>query len=142
MIAGRQQSNRWLIIVRVSWCVVALMVLGLVIASVLSVVEAPYTLHPVAHTVGLCEKCAGSIPVQPVQGDQPAQAMIPLWYSVYALYCLILCVVFALSCFVVAGVLTWRKPDNRMAMFAAFFLALLAVMFCDQLPTLSSFWHK
>ena len=134
VIAGKQQSNNWPIIARVAWCVVALLVLGLVIGSALSAVASLYILP----LIDLCKKCAGRSPVLP--GDRPAQVLS--WFSGYSLYCLILCIVFALSCFVVAGVLAWRKPDNRMAMFAAFFLTLVSVMFFSQLPiSLPLFWH-
>jgi signal transduction histidine kinase len=132
VIAGKQQSSNWLIIVRVAWCVVALLALALVIGSALSAARSLYILH----TISLCKKCAGRLPL----GDRLA-VLIP-WFGGYALYCLVLCMIFALSCFVIAGVLAWRKPDNRMAMFAAFFLTLVSVMFFSQLPVpLPLFWH-
>ncbi len=132
VIAGKQQSSNWLIIVRVAWCVVALLALALVIGSALSAARSLYILH----TMSLCKKCASRLPL----GDRPA-VLIP-WFGGYALYCLVLCMIFALSCFVIAGVLAWRKPDNRMAMFAAFFLTLVSVMFFSQLPVpLPLFWH-
>jgi signal transduction histidine kinase len=134
VIAGKQQSSNWLIIVRVAWCVVALLVLGLVIGSTLSAAASLHTLSP----IGLCGKCSSRFPAVP--GNRLEQLLS--WLDGYSLYCLILCIIFALSCFVVAGVLVWRKPDNRMAMFAAFFLTLVSVMFFSQLPfSLPLFWR-
>lgn len=90
------------------------------------------------HKVVVCNKCnahsSTPAPTRTVLAVEP-------WFSGYVLYMCILCIIFALSYLIVAGVLIWRKPDDRMALFAAFSFVLLAVTFCSELTTPPTFWQ-
>ncbi len=129
---SKRQSQSWLILVRVTWCVLACLVLGLVIGSVV-------TASLSVHVAPICNRCNMRVLPPPSEGKVLIEQSLS---SFYLLYVRILCVIFALSCFVVAGVLVWRKPDDWMALFAAFVFIFMAVTFCSELPGISAFLYE
>lgn len=129
------QSRDWLILIRVVWCLVALLVVGLVVVSILA---AATSAHDGIHGIFVCNDCNRNASlVAPAKKGLP----VDFWFDGYILYSCILCIIFALSYLVVAGVLIWRRSDDRMALLAAFTFVLLAIAFCSELPALPVFWQ-
>lgn len=96
--------GRWLILARSVWSVLVVFSLGLFFAAV----PALYAQR---------SSPAGDVRV--------SLERLGLSTDFYAMYVTALLVVFALACFAVAAVISWRKPDDVTAMLAALLLVLL-----------------
>lgn len=117
----------WPVVALIAWCVVALIVVGLIAGSISAALVSPS--HPDVGSTIICSLCKHT--------PGRAKRILPegkSWPGGYILYACILSGIFALGHLVVAAALVWRKADDRMALFAAFSLTLLAVVFCARLP--------
>lgn len=96
--------GRCLILARSVWSVLVVFSLGLFFAAV-----------PALYAQGS----------SPSRGVRKSLAQLGLSTGFYAVYVTGLLIFFALVCFVVAAVISWRKPDDRMTMLASLLLVLL-----------------
>jgi hypothetical protein len=110
----RQTDTRlhghWLLIARVAW--VSLVILTLAIFVVL--LPSYFTQ---LQTVCTGTSCAL---VQPTSDSTQAMQKLGLPGSLYATFTFVLTIVTALVCFVVSGVIFWRKSDDWMALLVAY----------------------
>jgi hypothetical protein len=110
----RQTDTRlyghWLLIARVAW--VSLVILTLAIFVVLLP-----SYFAQLQTMCTATTCAL---VQPTSDTAQAMQRLGLPVSSYATFMLVLTIVTALVCFVVSGVIFWRKSDDWMALLVAF----------------------
>ena len=129
----KQRAVPWLLLTRIAWCIVASGVMALVITSLVIAITSSHLKPPGPHA---CANCQLLVIIN-------AQTLGKLsWLNGTLYYMSVLCIIFALCHFMVAAVLVWRKSDDWLALFAAFTLVLLAITFCDRLPTLPPFWHR
>lgn len=132
---SKQRTGPWLALVRITWCIVACITIGLIVTTIVNAMAAPP--GPSLHVTPICATC-GHVPLKGLQKS----ALYGSGLYGYILYLSILCSIFSLCHFIVAGVLVWRKSDDWLALFAAFTLTLLAVAYCGELPSVpSSIWH-
>ncbi|HET8841461.1 MAG TPA: hypothetical protein VFN35_08335, partial [Ktedonobacteraceae bacterium] len=137
----RQKETRkihvicWLILVRAVWSFLALLAAGLVVASILKI-QISQQIVGDGDASRVCREC---IPHFPLPGKQ-AMIVEPVLPG-YVIYLCILCVIFALIYLLIGGVIIWRKPEDWMALCAAFCMVLLSVSFCTQLPGERELWH-
>ena len=107
--ADTQLSGRWLLIARGAW--VSLVILTVVIFVVLLP----------SYFAQLQTVCSGPTCaiVQPTSDSVQAMQQLGLSASSYATFMLMLTLVTALVCFLVSGVIFWRKSDDWMALLVA-----------------------
>ena len=129
---GTHLDGRWLVIARVTWCVVAGLVGALFIASIL-----PYFAYLHTLTTGVVvDLNAGQLTPAGVRALQT----LGLSVDFYALYHLVLNAVFLGGFLTVGSVLFWHKADDRMALFTSFTLVTFPIGFLFQITTLPSAW--
>jgi len=123
--------GRWLVIARLSWCVVVGLVVGIVIASI-----PPYfaslhvlTAHPAPRVTQLTH-----------DGVHALQAL-GLSIDFYAVFTIAVNALFVFGFVLVGAVLFWRKAEDRLALFASFALVTFPIGFISYQPaTLPSIW--
>ena len=126
--------GRWLVLARALWFVIAVLTLGLLIASMPSY-------FAVLHVV-----CKGSFAVcrnngQLTPGDVRAFQALGLSLDFYATYELVIYIVFTVGYAAIGAVIFWRKSDDRMALFASLTLIMFPAGFnSSELATLPSAW--
>jgi len=107
--------GRWLLLARIIWVVIVVLALGLFVASI-----------PISY--------ASVLPTLP-------HSYLGLSATFFDIYQEVLNVAFACCFFVVAGVLFWRKSDDRMALFASFTLVTFVIAFSPTLGALPQTWQ-
>src|SRR5256886_3144652 len=98
---------------------------------------------PAAYEALLSLLCTGPLCNHPTQASvrfvQQLQAL-GLSVQAYAIYYMMLNIVFVCAYFVVAIVLFWRRSDDWMALFAAFFLMTFAITFSSDTLEATPYW--
>ncbi len=107
--------GRWLLLARVIWVAIVLLALGLFVASI-----------PISYV--------SVLPTLP-------HSYLGLSAEFFDIYQEVLNVAFACCFFAVAGVLFWRKSDDRMALFASFTLVTFVIAFSPTLGALPQAWQ-
>ncbi len=107
--------GRWLLLARVIWVAIVVLALGLFVASI-----------PISY--------ASVLPALP-------HSYLGLSAAFFDIYQEVLNVAFACCFFAVAGVLFWRKSDDRMALFASFTLVTFVIAFSPTLGALPQAWQ-
>jgi signal transduction histidine kinase len=127
----RLYGNR-LILARVACIAAGVLSLGVFVASVLATYEAI-----------LSQFCTGPLCNHPtpasVQFVQQLQAL-GLSVQAYAIYYIVINIVFVCTYFVVAIILFWRRSDDWMALFASFFLMTFALTFSANTLVAIPYW--
>ena len=126
--------GRWLALARAVWIVMAIMTLALFVASIPLVFEE-------LSTVALGE---GTSIWQLGPDEVRAWEQLGLSVGLYAMYWIVIQVVFVLGFAVVAGVIFWRKSDDWLALFASLFLLMFGtsmVMAVPVPPTTPTVWY-
>ena len=121
-----------LILARTACLVAGILSFGVFVASVPATYEALLSLL-----------CTGPLCKHPTQASvQFVQQLQALGLSVqaYAIYYMMLNIVFVCAYFVVAIVLFWRRSDDWMALFAAFFLMTFAITFSSDTLEATAYW--
>ncbi|TMD69419.1 MAG: hypothetical protein E6I97_21405 [Chloroflexi bacterium] len=121
-----------LILARTACLVAGILSFGVFVASVPATYEALLSLL-----------CTGPLCKHPTQASvQFVQQLQALGLSVqaYAIYYMMLNIVFVCAYFVVAIVLFWRRSDDWMALFAAFFLMTFAITFSSDTLEATPYW--
>src|SRR6266487_2097628 len=121
-----------LILARTACLVAGLLSFGVFVASVPATYEALLSLL-----------CTGPLCKHPTQASvQFVQQLQALGLSVqaYAIYYMMLNIVFVCAYFVVAIILFWRRSDDWMALFAAFFLMTFAITFSSDTLEATAYW--
>ena len=121
-----------LILARTACLVAGILSFGVFVASVPATYEALLSLL-----------CTGPLCNHPTQASvrfvQQLQAL-GLSVQAYAIYYMMLNIVFVCAYFVVAIVLFWRRSDDWMALFAAFFLMTFAITFSSDTLEATPYW--
>src|SRR5262245_21388657 len=105
--------GRWLWVARIGWLMLAALTAGVFIASVVTRIAALQAACP--------DPSCANVPLPPT--TRAAFAALGLSYTTFVVYSIVLDVVVALAFGLVAGLIHWRRPDDRMALFVS--LALL-----------------
>jgi len=130
--ADTQLSGRWLLIARGTW--VSLVILTVVIFVVLLP----------SYFAQLQTVCSGPTCaiVQPTSDSVQAMQQLGLSASSYATFMLMLTLVTALVCFLVSGVIFWRKSDDWMALLVALTEVVSGTLFVSYalLESHASWW--
>jgi len=113
--AHTRLHGRWLLLARVIWVAIVVLALGLFVASI-----------PISY--------ASVLPTLP-------HSYLGLSAEFFDIYQEVLNVAFACCFFAVAGVLFWRKSDDRMALFASFTLVTFVIAFSPTLGALPQAWQ-
>ncbi|HLW01377.1 MAG TPA: GAF domain-containing sensor histidine kinase [Ktedonobacterales bacterium] len=126
--------GRWFMVARVMWTGLALLALGLFIVSIPS-----YFAYLLSVCHGTSQYCSTSDLLTPA-GVQ-AFEQIGLSLHFYAGFKVARNLVFILGYFTMAGVLFWRRPDDRLALIAAFALMTFPFTFTGgMLSSLPAIW--
>src|SRR6266496_990807 len=104
--------GRWLLLVRVVWVVIAVLALGLVIASIPGYFSFLHVL-----CTGTLATCRNNGQITPYY--LRALQALGLSLDSFATYLVALDIVFAVVYASIAAVIFWRKSDDRMAFFAS-----------------------
>jgi hypothetical protein len=104
-----QLSGRWLLLVRVVWMILVMLTL----ASFVVLLPSFYAQLQSVCTNPMCAL------VQPTPESVHAMQQLGLSVSSYATFTLMLTLFTALVCFLVSGVIFWRKSDDWMALLVA-----------------------
>src|SRR6266496_1981679 len=121
-----------LILARAACLAAGILSFGVFVASV-----------PATYGVILSHYCTRPLCNHPTQASvQFVQQLQALGLSVqaYAIYNMIVNVIFVCTYFVVAIMLFWRRSDDWMALFAAFFLMTFAITFSSDTLEATPFW--
>src|SRR6266567_6844518 len=121
-----------LILARAACLVAGLLSFGVLVASV-----------PATYGVILSHYCTNPLCNHPTQASvQFVQQLQALGLSVqaYAIYNMIVNVIFVCIYFIVAIMLFWRRSDDWMALFAAFFLMTFAITFSSDTLEATAYW--
>jgi hypothetical protein len=113
--AHTRLHGRWLLLARVIWVAIVVLAVGLFVASI-----------PISY--------ASVLPALP-------HSYLGLSAAFFDIYQEVLNVAFACCFFAVAGVLFWRKSDDRMALFASFTLVTFVIAFSPTLGALPQAWQ-
>jgi hypothetical protein len=108
------------ILVRISWVVVLILVLGLSFASIPTYFASLHHLIKSPHPPDLGGQLTSSTGVQDLQA-------VGLSLDFYARFSVLLILVFLLVSLGVGTVIFWRRPDDRMALLASFALILFPI---------------
>src|SRR5262249_14989839 len=108
--------GRRLIVARVLWCAVALVVVGAFVASVVASIASIASIEAVCPTAA-CEN------LHATQGTTTALRELHLSFVVISGYGLALNILFMTVYSLIAGVLFWRRADDRLALLSS--IALL-----------------
>src|SRR5437588_3499848 len=126
--------GRWFLLTRVAWGGIALLTLGLTVASIPTALASLYVLCTDAP--GTCSNNGYITP-----GYLRALQALGLSLDVFATYEIALLIVFAVVYTAIGTVLFWRKSDDRMALFASLTLVTFPAAFnVGALGTLPSAW--
>lgn len=125
--------GRWLMLARVAWIVIALLALGLFIASI----PTYFAFLHVVCTSALAT-CRNNGQLTP--DDLRALQATGLSLDFYATYWVAIYIVFVVVYAASGTVIFWRKSDDRMALFASLALVVYSVGFNSKLVTLPSAW--
>src|SRR6266568_1729569 len=121
-----------LILARAACLVAGLLSFGVLVASV-----------PATYEAILSHYCTGPLCTHPTQASvrfvQQLQAL-GLSVQAYAIYYTIVNIVFVCTYFVVAIILFWRRSNDWMALFAAFFLMTFAITFSSDTLEAAPSW--
>src|SRR3989440_2551043 len=126
--------GRWFLLTRVAWAGIALLTLGLTVASIPTALASLYVLCTDAPAI-----CSNNGYITP----DYLRALQSLGFSldVFATYQIVLLIVFAVVYVAIGAVLFWRKSDDRMALFASLTLVTFPAAFnVGALGTLPSAW--
>ena len=126
--------GRWFLLTRVAWAGIALLSLGLSVASIPTALASLYVLCTDAPAT-----CSNNGYITP----DYLRALQSLGFSldVFATYQIALLIVFAVVYAAIGAVLFWRKSDDRMALFASLTLVTFPAAFnYNALATLPSAW--
>ena len=127
-------SGRWLVLARVVWVGIAVLSLGLVIASIPSYFAFLHVL-----CTGALATCRNNGQITP--DDLRALQALGLSLDSYATYLVALYIVFTVGYATIGAVIFWRKSDDRMALFASLTLIMFPAGFnSSELATLPSAW--
>jgi signal transduction histidine kinase len=126
--------GRWLLLARVLWVGIALLTLGLTVASIPTSLASLYVLCTDAPAT-----CSSNGRITP--DYLRALQSLGLSLDVFATYEVALLIVFAVVYTAIGTVLFWRKSDDRMALFASLTLVTFPAAFnVGALGTLPSAW--
>jgi serine phosphatase RsbU (regulator of sigma subunit) len=126
--------GRWLVLARVVWIVIALLALGLIIASIPSYFTSLHVL-----CMGALAPCSNNEQLSP--NDLRALQALGLSLDFFATYQVALVIVFAAGYAAIGAVLFWRRSNGRMALFASLTLVTFPAAYNrDVLATLPSAW--
>ncbi len=126
--------GRWLVLARVVWVGIAVLSLGLVIASIPSYFAFLHVL-----CTGTLATCRNNGQITP--DYLRALQALGLSLDSFATYLVALDIVFAVVYASIAAVIFWRKSDDRMAFFASLTLVTFPAAFStSELATLPSAW--
>ncbi len=127
-------SGRWLFLARVGWVGIALLTLGLSVASIPTTLASLHALCTDAPAV-----CSNSGYITPDYAR--ALQALGLSLDIFAMYEVALLIVFAVVYVAIGAVLFWRKSDDRMALFASLTLVTFPAAFnYTALATLPPAW--
>src|SRR6266480_2424193 len=121
-----------LILARAACLVAGILSFGVFVASV-----------PATYEAILSHYCTRPLCNHPTQASvQFVQQLQALGLSVqaYAIYNMIVNIVFVCTYFIVAIILFWRRSDDWMALFASFFLMTFAITFSSDTLVASPYW--
>ena len=129
-----RRRGRWLLLTRVAWVGIALLSLGLSVASIPTSFASLHILCTDAPAI--CSN-NGHITSDYLRAIQA----LGLSLDVFATYLVALVIVFAVGYTAIGTVLFWRKSDDRMALFASLALIMFPAGFnSSELATLPSAW--
>ena len=124
-----------LVLARISWVIVAVLVLGLSFASIPTYFASLHHLLNSAHPPDLGGQLTSSTGVQDLQA-------VGLSLDFYAKYNVLLTLIFLFVSLAVGTVIFWRRSDDRMALLASFALILFPVTVNNtNLVTLPPAWQ-
>jgi signal transduction histidine kinase len=127
-------GGRWLLLTRVVWVSIALLALGLYVASIPPTLA---SLHALCTDVTATCRSVGYITPEYARALQS----LGLSLDVFALYEVVLLIVFATVYVAIGALLFWRKSDDRMALFASLTLVTFPAAFNHvALATLPPAW--
>ena len=127
-------SGRWLVLARVVWVGIAVLSLGLVIASIPS-----YFAFLRVLCTGALATCRNNGQITP--DDLRAFQAFGLSLDFFATYQVAIVIVFAVVYASIATVIFWRGSNDRMALFASLTLVMFPAAFnTSELATLPSAW--
>ncbi len=112
----------WLILARIVWVAVAVLTLGLVVASIPPLFVTLQTL-----CTGTATACNPTLQLAP--GDVRRLQELGLSLDFYATYITVIALIFALGYWLVAALLFWRRSDNPLALLAAVSLGTFPIAF-------------
>jgi len=127
-----QIPRRWLVLVRAAWVVTTILAVTLFVASL------------PAYYDQLRTACIGSACISHQLTPEGVRSLRELGLSVgfYATYSVALAVLFTGACLVIAAVIFWRAPEERIALLGALMLVLFGVVFPETPRALAhSLWH-
>ncbi len=131
---GTRLQGPWLVLARVVWIVLAVLALGLCMASVPSYFALLHVLC--AGALATCNY-NGQITPDNLRGLQA----LGLSLDFFATYQVALVIVLTVGYSAIGAVVFWRKSDDRMALFASLTLVMFPAAFSSaQLATLPSAW--
>ena len=113
-----------LVLARISWVIVAVLVLGLSFASIPTYFASLYHLLNSAHPPDLGGQLTSNTGVQDLQA-------VGLSLDFYARYSVLLTFIFLFVSLAVGTVIFWRRSEDRMALLASFALILFPVTVND-----------
>ena len=123
--------GRWLVLARLLWCVIAGLVLGIVIASI-------PTYFAYLHVLTTSVAPRGT---QLTPGGARELHALGLSIDFYAIFTIVINMLFVSGFWLVGAVLFWRKADAPLALFASFALVAFPIAFIPfQATTLPSAW--
>src|SRR6266851_4364805 len=117
--ADTRLHGRWLLIARVAWVSLVLLTLAIFVVLLPSYLAQ-------LQTVCSGPTCAL---VQPTAATAQAMQQLGLSVSSYATFMFMLTIVTALVCFLISGVIFWRKSDDWMALLAALTVVATGTLF-------------
>ncbi len=122
-----QLQGPWLVLARIAWCVVLLLVVGIVIAGI-----PPYFAY--LHTL----TSGGVVDLGHVQlTHDGVHALHALGLSIdfFAVFTIVLNTLFVFGFVLIGAVLFWRKADDRLALYTSFALVAFPIGFLFSLTT-------
>ena len=118
-IASTRLQGQRLILARAAWAALVILTLGLFVAML----PAYFTQ---LQTVCVGSACATS---QPTLADAQTPQTLGLSLNNYATFMFILTIIAALACFIVSGVLFWRRSDDWMVLLVALTLVMVGTAY-------------